>query len=326
MLLKIFCKREYFAMIYKKIERLLKPYIRDGLVYTNYYNQYGLDCASLFVGKNPSAELLKDKGISQAVFVDIFDYKFLEDYSGLRKICIIFTKKLNRAVDFMPVFNSDVNIFIINEYAAEHLLKTDLKRLAHLERISVTGDMFDREKENNNLISLELTKINNIDNLSFLSNFQNLRYLILKNGIVKRLSGLNFASKLKSMTLENINIFDCNGLSTLSHLENLSVRGIFPSDIIDEICLMEKLEFLVLDGYVEINDVEWVRNLKNLKVLILGCVIKSNDLTALQSIPYVKLKTDLPAYNLHNNHLSKEICTDCVDGIPRYDKFFEFCN
>ena len=71
----------------------------------------------------------------------------------------------------------------------------------------------------------------------------------------------------------------------------------------------------------KLSDIQWIYNMRKLRVFIVYCKIIDGDLSLCDNIPYVKLGTESSNYNRNNLQLQKKVVGEHVDGIPTYKAF-----
>lgn len=222
----------------------------------------------------------------------------------LSKIYIVFTKKLSKIVDINPLYLNNIKTLLISDNF-NNIPKIDIKKMPQLTFLKVCEKAVELTYKNTNLLSLELVDIGNNFDLSCINNFPNLKNLILMNGEIQDFDKFDQSNCLEELTIDNLTITSCSGLNKLYFLKKLSIRSKFNSDITAKLSNLIHLEYLELDYFTEIDNVEWVKGLHNLKIIILGCVVHNGDLSPLTNLQHVRLKVECSNYNFHDSDLPK---------------------
>lgn len=286
----------------KHIEMILKPYDKCGFRRTDYYSAYGMQGAVIVTGNNIDA--LVDVDTESVVAIDVCDFSCIGKMKNVSKLCIVFTEKLRRIDNIEALYSMDLQTLLFSD-SSYNIDKLDIARFRHLTHLKARIDAVDLSCACVNLAIIELNDISGIINLKFINNFPKLKKLSLEGGILE-LNGISSANKLESLTIEKSKIMNYRGLSNLSNLKKLTLKGVFDADIITVFPHLKSLEYLCLDSYMEIDSVDWIKDMPNLKVIILGCVIRSGDTSPLGAIKHVRLKTDCANYKLHDADLPKD--------------------
>lgn len=282
---------------------ILNPYEKEGLKYTNRYKAHGM--ADAVIITDEYVEKIKDISAESAVIVDICNFSFLSTIRQLSNICIIFTKKQRKPININSLYACDVKTLIIRD-SFKNIQKVDIDKMPQLVCLSIRLAAIDVTKKNANLLSLQLDDIGDKFDFLLINNFPNLKNLALKKGKILAFDKINSINCLEELNIERANIKNCNGLDKLSKLKNLSVCAGFGLDITTKLATLKNLQHLKLDYFTQIDNIDWVKELPNLKTIVLGCSIQNGDLSPLKYLQHVRLKIDSPHYNLHDSDLPKD--------------------
>lgn len=282
---------------------ILKPYEKAGFQYTNRYKRYGMADAVIITDK--CVKDIKDINAESAVIIDVCDFSFLSSIKRLSNICIVFTKKLRKPIDINTLYSGNMRTLILRD-SFKNISKVDINKMPQLARLGIRLAAIDLTCKNINLLSLELDDIGDVFDFKFINNFPALKSLMVENGKILTFDKINCANLLENLIVKKANITSCDGLDKLIKLKNLSICGIFGSDIITKLSNLKNLEHLELDCFTEIDNVDFVKDLPNLKTIILGCMIHCGDLSPLKNLRHAKLKVNCPHYNLQDGDLPKD--------------------
>lgn len=286
----------------KHIEMILKPYDKCGFRRTDYYSAYDMQGAVIVTDNNVDA--LADVDAESVVAIDVCDFSCIGKMKYVSKLCIVFTKKLRRIDNIEALYSMDLQTFLFSD-PSHNIDKIDIARFRHLTHLKTRIDAVDLSCACANLAAIELNDILGIIDLKFINNFPKLKKLSLDGGILE-LNGINSENKLESLIVEKSKIIDYMGLANLSGLKKLALKGVFDADIITVFPHLKSLEYLCLDSYIEIDNVDWVKDMPNLKIIILGCVIRNRDTSPLVKIRHARLKEDCANYNFRDVDLHKD--------------------
>lgn len=286
----------------KHIERLLKPYDKHGFPRADYYSAYGMAGAVVITDKN-NDDALEQLDAECVVAIDVCDFLHVGRMKKVRNLCLIYTRKHRKIKNVGALYSLDLQTLLFSD-CSRNIEKIDLSRFGNLSCLKTRNDAVDLSRACSNLISIGLNDITGSIDLEFINGFRQLKDLSLEGGI-SELDGIDRANALENLTINNCEIANYSGLANLPNLKKLSLTGVFTADIIAEIARLRNLEYLRLDSYFEIDNVDFVKDLPNLKVIILGCVIRNGDTSPLVALRHARLKADSANYNFRDADLPK---------------------
>lgn len=136
-----------------------------------------------------------------------------------------------------------------------------------------------------------------------------LKRLWITQSRLKSLVGVRLLGNLQELCVENCrSLRDISELSYVSNsLRSFSVRNCPSIDDFTVLSSLKNLEYLHLHGKNELPNLDFLKNMVNLKVFTFSMSIRSCDLLPCLQVPYVDLSKGKREYNLKNANLPKTL-------------------
>lgn len=143
------------------------------------------------------------------------------------------------------------------------------------------------------------------ENLKGCSESQNLKYICLERGDLKTLAGVE-----KSKTLEWVSLVNLRKLKDISNLkylkDTITALNIEGCPKVLDFSILEQftnLEHLQLMGSNKLENLQFLKKMKNLKTFVFDMKINDGDLTLCLDIPYVYCRKSYRYYNVNSKRL-----------------------
>ena len=155
---------------------------------------------------------------------------------------------------------------------------------------------------------------NKLVDLSNLGNLKNLIKLELFNCGLKTLKGVSKLKKLQKLSVSyDRTLFDVSEIEKLDKsLRTLSIENCPKIDDFTFLNKLVNLEHLELMGNNVISDLNFLSNMRLLKVLSFSMNVNDSDLSPCLTVPYVWCAKNRKKYNLKDKDLPKNIPTGCT--------------
>ena len=248
------------------------------------------------------------------------DLSFLPRCPSLKTIYIRYAQGLDRELDLSPVYAlpnlESISIVTAAQAPRVHI---DFTRLPWLRHVSLcTNDRY-----NFHLIpgleSLTLSYHKRYPDLTTISCSPCLKKLDLQSCGMKSLAGIG-QYPLETLFLDRMRgLEDISALSRCAgSLRHMSIEAC--GKIRDFSCLryLHNLEYLNLQGSQVLPDLEFLREMPNLKVFTFSMIVANADLTPCLSIPYAYCSRMKRHYNVKEKELSQDRSVFPVEVLDIY--------
>lgn len=253
----------------------------------------------------------------QKVYLEhLSDFTFLSGCSCVEHVMIDLRFPGSKSVQPSPVFDYPVAplyslnnlkslIVINNELHKSHThLSLDLRMYPNLCQYQGEYQFVSSLESATSLRSLYLDRYSK-QSLSALHCLQNIDMLHLSAAKLLSLDGISSQKKLRYLTLSYCKtLCDISEIkSAKSSLKFLRIEKCPKIHDFSSLAALENLEYLVLDCNQAIDDLSFLRSMKNLKVFAFSVRINDGDLTPCLSIPLVHCYKAYQHYNLRQGDL-----------------------
>lgn len=305
-----------------------KQYImRDGIAFTRVTHPGNVFDAVLI--KNPadvvcSSPLIKgcstrsfDEQISyinqnriEKAMIIAEDISFITKCPTLKHLRIIPPDDTKDGFDYSPLYEmpqiKSVSLKTVYGFKEKHYSSVDCARIRGLESIHITDDGFKNYKQIRTLKDLGLANYKEMDLTNAFCSPE-LDSLFIITSKIKSIEGIQSAPKMQCLYLYyNRSLRDISALKNVSQtLRALRIENCPKIEDFSVLAELDQLELLELSGSNELESLNFLKEMKNLKTLVFSMNVKDGDLTPCLGLSYVYSDRNRRHYNLKNDELPK---------------------
>lgn len=261
-------------------------------------------------------ELINQFQLEKAIII-AEDISFITRCPSLKYLNIILADTAVDKFDYSPLYDmpciKDLTCTTAYGGPREHLHTTiDYSKVKGLINVGISGKGHLNYNLVDTLEELHISGDKTHQNLTSISNSQNLKRIWFLQCGLKSLSGIERFMKIQDLSFAYMrSLYD---ISQLSHaadsLRALSIENC--PKITDFSVLFElvNLEHLYLHGKNELPDLGFLHNMKKLKTFVFSMNVQDNDLSPCLRVPYATTYHNRKQYNLKDKDLPKNLPTE----------------
>lgn len=254
-------------------------------------------------------ELINQLKIEKALIISE-SIDFIKECPSLKYLAIVPADTAGDSFDYSPLYEMselvELNCKTIYGHLDQFSTVIDYENFIGLRNVSVCGTGHINYFKIASLESLKLSNLPTMIDLQNLTSLNTLKSLEINQCGIQSLKGIESLSILNKLNISYCRkLFDMSALSYSGHsLNELSIESCNKIDDFNFLSHLTTLRRLCLDGKNNLPSLIFLKQMLELKELILWMNVLDGDITPCIGIPYVSL-TNRKHFNMKNSDLSK---------------------
>lgn len=300
--------------------------VRDGFVFTsiteptNIFDAIVLrypescDCHTPKVGFSNHTlqeciELINRLNIEKALVIGE-SIDFIKECPSLKYLTIVPADTTGDSFDYSPLYEMpeiiELNCKTIYGHTDQFSTVIDYEKLKGIKNTSIFGNGHMNYCKITSLESLKLSNLPTIIDLQSLASLHTLKSLEINQCGIQSLKGIESLTMLNKLHIGYCRkLFDMSALAYIGHsLNELSIESCNKINDFNFLNHLTRLRRLCLDGKNNLANLTFLKQIIELKELILWMNVLDGDITPCIGIPYVNL-INRKHFNMKNSDLSK---------------------